>query len=86
MSTTYPRRPDREATSADGARAVGPTSSDHAGQARNAIECLDVLAMQMRARGWTAYISTAAGVPMRARSAQSRAVRRRHGHSRRQHR
>jgi hypothetical protein len=34
----------------------GPT-----GQAGSGIACLDVLAAQMRARGWTAYITTPAG-------------------------
>jgi hypothetical protein len=59
MSTTY--RPHQEATSDDGARAASRTGNGHAGQAGNGIAHLDVLAAQMTARGWTAYISTPAG-------------------------
>jgi len=33
----------------------------HAGQARDGVACLDVLAAQMHARGWSAYITTPAG-------------------------
>lgn len=33
----------------------------HAGQAGDGIACLDVLATQMHARGWSAYISTPVG-------------------------
>ena len=33
----------------------------YAGQAQDGIACLDVLAAQMRARGWGAYITTSAG-------------------------
>jgi hypothetical protein len=61
MSTTHPRRPHREATSADGVRAAGQTGNSDTGQARDAIACLDMLAAQMHARGWTAYINTPAG-------------------------
>jgi hypothetical protein len=61
MSATNGRRPHREATSADGAWAAGQTGNGHAGQAEDGIACLDALAAQMRARGWTAYISTPAG-------------------------
>ena len=61
MSTTCPRRPHREATFADGARAAGPAGNGDAGQAGHAIACLDVLAAQMHARGWTASINTPAG-------------------------
>jgi len=53
MSTTYRRRPHREATSAGSARAAGQT-----GHAGDEIACLDTLAAQMHARRWTAYINT----------------------------
>ena len=33
----------------------------HATQARDPIACLDVLAAQLRARGWTAYLATPPG-------------------------
>jgi hypothetical protein len=33
----------------------------HAGPAGDGIACLDVLAAQMHARGWSAYITTPAG-------------------------
>ena len=34
---------------------------NHATQVRDAIACLDVLAAQLRARGWTAYLVTPPG-------------------------
>ncbi len=61
MATTNRQRQHREATYAGGAQEAGQTRNGHAGQAGNAIACLDVLAAQMHARGWTAYITTPAG-------------------------
>src|SRR6266480_1266510 len=53
MSTTYRRRPHGEADSAGSARAG--RQADHAG---DEIAYLEVLAEQMHARRWTAYIIT----------------------------
>ena len=61
MSTISRWLPHREAASAGGAWAPGLTGDGHAGQVRGGIAGLDVLAVHMRARGWTAYISTPAG-------------------------
>src|SRR6516225_1881760 len=61
MSATDRRPAHREATSADSARAVGRPGTSHAGEAGDAIACLDVLAAHLRARGWTTYINTPAG-------------------------
>ena len=51
----------REATSAGSAPAAGRPGNARAGQAGDAIACLDVLAAHLRARGWTTYINTPAG-------------------------
>ena len=61
MSGTYRQRPHREATSVRGARAAGQVGSAHLGEAADGIECLDVLAAHLRARGRTAYINPLAG-------------------------
>jgi hypothetical protein len=66
MSTINRRRPRRGSTSAGGPRAAGQagdgqTGHGHTGHPEDGIACLDVLAAQMHARGWTAYISTPAG-------------------------
>ena len=61
MSTINRWRPHRGAASTGGARAADPTGGGHAGQVRDGIACLDVLAVQMHSRGWTAYINTPAG-------------------------
>ena len=53
MSATDRRPAHREATSADSARAVGRPGNARAGEAGDAIACLDVLAAPLRARGWT---------------------------------
>jgi len=46
---------------ADSSWAARQAGHGRAGQAEDGIACLDALAAQMRARGWTAYISTPAG-------------------------
>jgi|SRR5215471_18478784 len=61
MSTTYLRRPHREGSSADGARAAGQGGSAYLREAADGIAYLDVLAAHLHARGWTAYISVPAG-------------------------
>ena len=61
MSATDRRPAHREATSADSARAVGRPGNARAGEAGDAIACLDVLAAHLRARGWTTYINTPDG-------------------------
>jgi hypothetical protein len=53
MPTTNRRRPHREATSAGSAWVAGQTG--------DGIAYLDVLAAQMHARGWAAYVSTPHG-------------------------
>jgi hypothetical protein len=57
MSATDRRPAHREATSAGSARAVGRPGNARAGEAGDAIACLDVLAAHLRARGWTTYIN-----------------------------
>ena len=61
MSAAYRRPAQREATSAPSSRADGQPGTSHAGEAGDAIACLDVLAAHLRARGWTTYINTPAG-------------------------
>ena len=61
MSATHRRPARREATSAPSSRADGQPGTSHAGEAGDAIACLDVLAAHLRARGWTTYINTPAG-------------------------
>ena len=61
MSATHRRPAHREATSAGNAWAAGRPGNAHSGEAGDAIACLDVLAAQLRTRGWTTYINTPAG-------------------------
>ena len=61
MSATHRRPARREATSAGNTWAAGRPGNAHAGEAGDAIACLDVLAAHLRARGWTTYINTPAG-------------------------
>jgi hypothetical protein len=58
-SMTYTRSPIAAAT--DRRRAAGNASSCRTGTAEDRIACLEVLAAQLHARGWTAYLSTPAG-------------------------
>jgi hypothetical protein len=60
MATPY-RGPRLAATSADSARADGQTSNGHAVQEGGGLACLDALAAQLHARGWTSYINAPAG-------------------------
>ena len=55
---TYQWQPHQGAASAEGARPAGPAGPGT--PVRDGIACLDVLAAQMHARGWTAYISAPA--------------------------
>ena len=61
MSATYRRPAHGEATSVPSARAAGQPGTAHAGEAGDGLACLDVLAVHLRARGWTTYITTPAG-------------------------
>ena len=61
MSATHRRPARREATSAGNTWAAGRPGNAHAGEAGDAIACLDVLAAHLRARGWTTYINTPDG-------------------------
>ena len=61
MSATHRRPARREATSAGNTWAAGRPGNGHAGEAGDAIACLDVLAAHLRARGWTTYINTPDG-------------------------
>ena len=58
---TYQWQPHREAASASGAWSADQAGHDPATQVSDRIVCLEALAAQMHARGWTAYISTPAG-------------------------
>jgi hypothetical protein len=61
MSTTNRLRLRRETSSVGDAFAAAETSNGHAGQVGDGIAFLEMLAAQMHARGWTAYINTPAG-------------------------
>jgi hypothetical protein len=60
MSMTYQWRPRQEAAPAGGAWTAGQASPGPATQVRDGIACLEVLAAQIHARGWTAHINTPA--------------------------
>ena len=60
-TTTHRRRPHLEASFADRAPAAGQSGSTHPREAGDEVAHLDVLAAHLRARGWTAYVSTPAG-------------------------
>jgi hypothetical protein len=54
---TYQWQPHQNAASAEGARPAGQAGQGPGTPVRDGIACLDVLAAQMHARGWTAYVS-----------------------------
>jgi hypothetical protein len=57
---TYQWQPHQGAASAEGARLAGRAGQGPGTPVRDGIACLDVLAAQMHARGWTAYVSAPA--------------------------
>jgi hypothetical protein len=58
---TYTRSPGAAAAAAARPPAANTSNYYRTGTAEDRMACLEVLAAQLRARGWTAYLSTPAG-------------------------
>jgi hypothetical protein len=62
---TFTRSPAAAAAATARPRTAGNAGNYRTGTAQDRIACLEVLAAQLRARGWTVYLSTPAGRPAR---------------------